>query len=532
MATANRTATRKLLLTATALLLASVGWVLFGGGPAPPPAPVVPPAPAAPAPSRPVITEAAAAELRPLPGEGTLVVELRYLGASQETSTLVSFAGELSGTVYGDQGQPVPGASLRVRGGPQDGLTAAADAAGAFRMLGLLPGTHLFEIGANGLTAARQQRILSRAPTRRDFFVGLPIGLLIEVRGHDAKPLAGATVDVGLGRQILETDEEGHVFFPAVPRGPRVLVGARAPGHVPLRIEMNLMPRNPGPDPVVIDLPKAGRIRGQVSSWPGPPLPTITVVPREDRPGSYSVAWDTWHQVPVGADGRFELDGLPTTRLVDVRVFHPRGVAEPPLFSVKPGAATPSTVRFNILRRDTRIAGRVVDPAGAGVGGALVVLEAADPAAVLGRLYPGLAEGPVSAVLPTPAALRRELRSASDGGFDFDYGDHPKGSGNLVLRASKEGYATARSLVRNARSNFSLVLRPVERASTLLLKAANSAPMPPVEWFLDGARTGGDGPELGPLLEGHYEISVVRGELVLEPVQVVYLGRRLEIVLG
>jgi len=531
MATANRPAPRKLLLAASAVLVVALGWVLFGsGGPEGPPAPPPAPAPADPADAPQALSAAGAAELRPLPGEGDLVVELRYLGASQEPETLVQHPGEMRGLVLGDQGQPVPGARLRVRGGPQDGLVADADSQGAFRMMGLLPGTHLFEIEVAGLVAARQQRVLSRAPTRRDFFVGLLTSLLIEVRGHDAKPVAGALVDVGFGRQLLESDEEGRVFFAGVPRGPRVLVGARAEGYVPLRLEMNLMPRNPNGDPVVLQLPRAGRIRGQVGSWPGHPLPTVTVVPREDRPGSYSVAWDQWHQVPVGPDGHFELDGLPTTRVVDVRVFHPRGVAEPPMRTVRPDAATPATVRFNILRRDTRIAGRVVDPDGNGVAGAQVLLEAAEPAKVLGRLYPGLAEGPVSAVLPTPAALRRELRSASDGGFDFDYGDHPKGSGHLVLRASKDGYATASSLVRNARSNYSLVLRPIERRSAVVLVANSGAPMPEVRWFLDGARVpGAAGAELGSLREGHYEVSVVRGELELQPRQVLHLERRLEI---
>ncbi len=521
---------RRAMWPAVAVLTAALGWVLLQESgtvaPAPAPAPTAPEAEADP------VEAAAPAELPELPGEGPVVVELRYLGADATADGLVERRGELRGRVLDDGGQPRPGARLTVRGGPQDGLSVTADDAGRYRFLGLLPGTHLVDLEAGGFRASASQRVLARAPTERDFVVGMPAPLLIEVRGADGEPLAGATVDVGLGRELLETGEDGRAFFPAVPRGPRVLVGARAADHVPLRLEMNLLPRNPGGEPVRIDLPRGGRVRGRVASWPGAPLPTVTVVPREDRPSSYAVAWDTWHEVEVQPDGRFELSGLPTTRVIDVRVFHPRGVAEPALRTVKPGPETPTTVRFNIRRRDTRIAGQVVDEQGRGVAGALVVLEAADPAAVLGRLYPGLAEGPVAAVLPTPAALRREWLTPSDGRFDFDYGDHPQGSGPLVLRASKEGYAPASSLVRNARSNFSLRLAPVGRDGEVRLRARNGKALPEVVWYLDGARAEAAGERFGPLLEGHYEVRVRRGEAELQPREVLLVAPRLELELG
>ncbi|RMH05232.1 MAG: carboxypeptidase regulatory-like domain-containing protein [Planctomycetota bacterium] len=525
-----RSVSARWLPAAAAVLLAVVGWVLLGPKAAPPSPPPAP-APTV-AEAEPDLAAAGAAELRPLPGEGPIVVELRSLGADDQADRLVRIDGELRGRVLGEGGEPRPHALLRVRGGPQDGLEAEADAEGAFRLIGLLPGTHLIEIRAGGFTAVRQQRVLAHGPTRREFIVGRAIPLALEVHGHDGEPLAGARVDLGAGGEVLETGEDGLVLFPAVPRGPRVVVAVSAPEHVPLRQELNLMPRNPGGAPVRIDLPRGGRIRGRVKSWPGPPLPVVTIVPREDRPGSWSVAWDTWHQLPIDPDGWFELKGVPPTRVVDVRVFHPGGVAEPEMRSVRAGVETPTTVVFNIIRRDTRISGRVVDPDGRPVPGARVVLEAADPAAVLGRLYPGLAQGPVAAVLPTPAALRREVRADGAGRFDFDYGDHPPGSGHLLLRASKEGYAAASSLVRNARSNFSLVLRPVPRDAEIVLRLPPGAAAPPVEWWLDGRRLDRDGPRLGPVDRGHYEVRVLRGDEELLPRQVLSAEPRLELELG
>lgn len=518
---------RPFLAAAALAVLASIGWVAFGDGRedpvAPPPAPLAPPLPA----DEPLAVAPAAAEPAPLPGDGPLLAELRYLGENNAADTLVVRRGVLSGHVLGDRGEPLADAVLTVRGGPSDGVRAVTDASGGYRMLGLLPGTHLFEIRVGAIHAGRQQRVLARNETRRDFVVGLAVPLQLELRGVENKPLAGARVAVDLGAQEGVSGEDGRVYFPTVPRGSRVLVEVRAGGHVPLRLELNLMPRASGVEPVVVQVPAGGRVRGQVRSWPGPPLPLVTVVPREDRPDSYSVAWDTWHQVPIEPDGWFVLEGLPATRTVDIRVFHPRGVSDPAMRTVRPGLASPATVVFNVLREDTRIAGRVVGPRDEPLAGAKVVLEASDPTAVLGRLYPGLAEGPVSAVLPTPAALRRELVTGPDGSFDFDYGDHPPGSGNLVLRAEKDGYAPAASLVKNARTSYRLQLRPVERDAALALLPEDA--LPPVEWYLDGARQPAAGALLDGLRRGSYELTVKRGDRVLVGPEVLELRGRVEV---
>lgn len=458
------------------------------------------------------LAQPAPAQLR---GEGPVVVELHWLGRAFDELAVVKRGGSLRGRVVGERGIPIPFSTVEILGGPQAKRSVECDQDGVYRLDGLLPGTHLFRITAGSMQAGRLQRILPRGPTRRDFFVAAPTSLLLKILGNDGKPLVGAEISGDLGMVFATSNDEGIAELFGISRGPRVLIDVNAEGHAATRHELNLLPTNPGVAVKLGPLPRSGRLRGEVKSWPGGPLPTISVAPRALRPASWTYQWERWHGVQTDPQGRYAIDGLPSSLTVDVRAEHPSGVSKPASRAVRPGAASPATASFVIVERKQTLAGVVRDAQGKPLGGVVVRLEAQDPLAVLGALYPGIRQGAATVQLPTPAALRRELRTGKNGKFTFSWADHPKGSGSLVLSASKDGYLPARSVVRNARSDFAMVMEPVKSNGKLSLETLSYQAFPEVEWWVDNRRQGESGPELGGLLNGSYRIRVSRGTLEL-----------------
>lgn len=495
--------------------LAATAWVLLQGAHGSPPA----------APGRDLLSEvktggAAAAALRPqalppLEGEGPLTVELRWLGGQEEERIVPRRAGTLEGRVLGPGGEGVARARLIVTGGPQDGLATVAGQDGRYRFLHILPGTHDFRIEVPGRTpVVRRQRVASRAPTRRDFLVGEATAFQLLVRDTEGVALDGARVVLGLGLHEAVTGPDGLATFSGIPAG-RPLLQVFAAGRVPLQEELNLPEGGARDAPVELPALRPGAVLvGRVRSWPGPPLPRVTAVPLADRPGD-QIAWESWHDLPTDAAGRFELHGLPPDRTVTVRVFHPMGVAKPALRSVRPDRNTRLALTFVIQRGEQRVSGRVEGPDGEPLAGARVVLESEDPAAVLAALYPGLAEGPVSTVLPVPAMLRREMRTGAGGRFDFSVTDHLPGTGPLVLTASRGGFRAARRRVQTVLSGLVLRLQPADLSGRVEVISRDGRPLPPVAWFLEGVEQPG-----APALQtGWYELRIRRGstEFLFEP---------------
>ena len=456
-------------------------------------------------------------ELIGLPGEGPIEVQLRVLGGAGSPSLIPKRGGSLKGRVYGANRTPLSDVWIEIASGPQAGMSTTSDSAGHYFLPDLLPGTHLFRVRAGTSMVGRMQRVLPKGQTRRDFFVGAASTLSFEVRSFENKPLAGAIVRVDLG-EGFQSGEDGMVAIPWVSKSPRVLVDVSAKGHAAVRSELNLLPPNEGLI-VLPPLPRGGIIRGTVPSWPGGPRPTITVVPRSTRPGGRQYQWERWQNVVIGHDTFFELSGLPTDVMVDVRVSHPKGVGKPQVRAVKANADSTTTVKFVVIRNYQRVKGRVVDDKGKGVSGAKVVLEAANPGEVLKAMFPGLREPGVSAQLPTPAQLRREVITSRGGRFDFTWADHLQGSGNLVLSATKEGWVSDRILVRNAMSDFALKLKPEDRSGAISLSLQQGrGKLPEVHWFLEGESLQADGrggASVSGLSLGRYSLEIRRGELIL-----------------
>lgn len=507
---------RWLPVAAGAALLGSVLWIFLQGGGEEPTQPasatdaLQPSAPKSDAPT-PGAADLGPDAVLPIPGEGPIFVELRWLGGAAEEPLAPRSAGSLTGRVLAASDEPLSGVLLSVAGGPQDGWSVRSDAEGRFRFPELLPGTHDFRLQAPGRpTVVRRERILSRGPTRRDFVVGAPVPLEVVVRGAENEPVEGALVRADHGVAEARTDAAGNARLDGVPGG-RVLVDVLADGLVPIRQEVLVRASLAGNESIELaPLQTGASVAGQVLSWPGGPLPRITAVPLADRPGD-NVLWEAWHDVLPDETGRFELKNLPVTRTVTIRAFHPEGVANPRQRALRPDPNTTPFVRFVFQRGDRRVTGTVRGPDGAPLSGVQLVLETMDPLAVLGELYPGLTDGAVSTTLPVPAPLRREAVTGADGRFDFTVSDHLAGTGHLQLTAAKEGYAAVRERISTARPDMTLRLSPADRTGRVELHARGNAELPELRYFLDGRAVEGV-----PWLEtGRYEVRIRRGEHLL-----------------
>jgi hypothetical protein len=484
----------------------------------------------------------AVVEAEPTPTwlDGSLVAELRFLGGFEQEKIRPKRAGGLEGRVLDHNGEPIGGVRLRIMGGPQDGWSTLSKEGGSYYFPELLPGTHYFELDVPGFgRAVRSQRVQMRGITQRDFQVAPKMGVDLEIRNHENKPLAGAKLIADLNGIETLSDENGIARLLGVVGGSRVLVTVRADGHVPVRVELNLRTQPSNAAPIAVPpLPKGGVIQGVVRSWPGNPLPQISIVPRSDRIGSHRYAWETWQGIEVGSDGRFRLENVPTSHLLDIRVFHPRGVAEPAHRAVRPTKEVPTTLSFVIKRGQGHIKGQVIDADGEAIPRAELVLESADPAALLGRIYPGLEKVPSTTQLPVPAAMRRELRADSRGRFEFAVGDHPKGTGSMVLTASAPGFQPRRISITRVHENLKMRLTPEDRSGVLELQVSDSAtqagePEPQLTWYLDGALAAEqpgyavDGLALHGLPVGVYEFVLRSGdEVVLQRSELKISGRQ------
>lgn len=474
--------------------------------------------------------EEAVAETGPTPTwlDGPLTAELRFLGGFEQEKIRPKRAGGLEGKILDHKGDGISGVRLRIMGGPQDGWSTLSKDGGRYYFPELLPGTHYFELDIPGFgRAVRSQRVQMRGMTRRDFLVAPKMGVELAIFNHENDPLPGAKLIADLNGEEVLTDEEGVGRLYGVVGGERVLVTVRAEGHVPVRVELNLRTQPSNSEPIAVPaLPKGGVIQGVVRSWPGNPLPQISIVPRSDRIGSHRYAWETWQGVEIGSDGRFRLDNVPTSHLLDIRVFHPRGVADPAHRAVRPTVEVPTTLSFVVKRGVGHVKGQVLDDNGEPVRRAKLVMESADPSALLGRIYPGLEKVPSTTQLPVPAALRRELSADSRGRFEFAVGDHPKGTGSLVLTASAEGFQPRRISITRSHEDLKVRLKREDRSGVIELEVADAAvaagaPKPELTWYLDGGLaeeqqgyTADDMSLLG-LPVGVYELIVRSGEKVV-----------------
>jgi hypothetical protein len=462
--------------------------------------------------------------------DGPLIAELRFLGGFEQEKIRPQRAGSLQGQVLDHNREGISGVRMQIFGGPQDGWSTISKKDGRYFFPELLPGTHYFELDIPGFgRAVRSQRVQRNGTTNRDFLVAPQMGVELEISDFENKPLQGAKLIADINGTEAVTDEMGIGRLFGIVGGDRVLVTVKAENHVPIRVELNMRTQPSNAAPIKVPaLPKGGIIQGTVRSWPGNPLPQISVVPRSNRIGTHRIAWETWQGVEVGVDGRFKLENMPTSHLLDFRVFHPKGVSEPAQRAVRPNSSSPTTLSFVIKRGQGRVQGQVLDADGNPIPKAKLVLESADPAAMLAHFYPGLAEAPSTTMLPVPAAMRRELKADTRGRFDLAVGDHPQGTGSLVLTASAPGFQPRRVSITRMHENLKVRLSPEDRGGVVKLEldpsiTAGTAGLkiPAVNWYLDGKMAEDqegfsvEGTQLLGLPVGQYELIVRAGEQVV-----------------
>lgn len=504
------------------LLLVALLLVVFSGpsdpadGPGGEPVPVMDLLP-----DKPEAAQLEIAEGRPLPGTGPLQVSLHFLGSRDDSLIEVQRPGVLAGVVYDAQGAGAAEVSLTILGGPQDGVRTFTEEDGSYRLPGLIPGLHMVRLEGRGiLPAVRMQRVTGRNQTRRDFYFGDPVSVELLIRDHKNKPLEGAVVQADLGLHQGKSGEDGVVTLDGVAGGRRVLLDIRADGHVPVRYEMNLFGGLLTGAPIELPpLPVGSRVRGVVKSWPGGPLPTVTMVPRASSIGAFQVAWETWQDVSTDREGRFVMEDVPITHLMDVRAFHPYGVCDPRVRAVQPSISSAATTEFVIRQAKAVVTVEVVDEDGRPVTGADLRLEAVNPDRVLKALYPGLGESQVGVRLPVPAQLLRTGRTGPEGEFEFALGDHPQGTGHLLLTVEKKGKRGARREVKTVGKHFRVELAELREDGVLQLERRDGGPIPTAEFEVDGEPV----ENAAGLEEGFYRVSVRRGEVSIKTVDQLWI---------
>jgi hypothetical protein len=251
------------------------------------------------------------------------------------------------------------------------------------------------------------------------------------------------------------------------------------------------------------------------------------LVPRATQPGAVLVAWENWQNIEVDREGRFVIENVPTTHLLDIRAYHPWGVSDPRMRAVTPSAFTAATVEFVIRQSNAKITGKVFGPDGQPKRGAALRLLAINPDKVLASLYPGLDNSPVGVRLPVPAQMQRQTVSAADGTFEIAVGDHIQGTGSYVLLASAEGLRTTRHEVKTVGQDLEVRLQAQDTQASVTLERLDEGPLPSfARWQLDGAAAGSEGLSLGELQEGLYRVKITRGSQTLWVHDGFYVDRR------
>jgi protocatechuate 3,4-dioxygenase beta subunit len=278
----------------------------------------------------------------------------------------------------GDSKKPVGGAHVEVR--TIATIEAAAGADGVAHLRGLRGGWVSLKVQASGYAPAFSTLQLPVAPGASDHqTVLLRRGVAVAGRVVDeaGKPVAGARVlpassasFFGGADERLDaatSDAAGRWKIAAVAPG-SWRFEATSPSHAPGQsAPVILSAGGAAPAEIVITLPAAGSLDGEVHSASGQPVPFATV--RVSSP-TESLGSGGARQASCDDAGRFHMDGLPR-RKASVLAAHESGSSDVTTLDL---ATTPEQKNLVlVLSQDGAIAGTVVTPKGQPVAEARVV---------------------------------------------------------------------------------------------------------------------------------------------------------------
>lgn len=325
--------------------------------------------------------------------------------------------GTVSGTVTDEEGQPFPGAEVRVTPeGQRDAArakSAKSDAKGFYAVRGLEPGTVAVSVRAKGRVTVEDE--VSVPATGIALFDARLVpgvrytGKVVDLEG---RPVEGARVTAREDRGPQQgfifflssesppaiTDKGGAFVLDGLEPTARYAVHVRHPRHLPAELPGLSGEAGGGLDDIEVLLEPAAWVTGTVTDAAGKPIPGARIL----APSEEDAGWRTLDfggisfRVWMGGDGemeegptkarsdaagRFEVGSLAPTAPGASLVLRARArgyfPGEVKVADLVAGAAR-AGVTFRLEAGKAVVAGRVVDDAGAAVPGATVSASAPD----------------------------------------------------------------------------------------------------------------------------------------------------------
>jgi Carboxypeptidase regulatory-like domain/PDZ domain len=317
---------------------------------------------------------------------GTLAQPLTIAAGGQSDVEIIMSVGlAFSGMVKSVDGKPVAGAqiSLRVQtpgqGGPlNDPISGRGDAAGRFRIAGLLPGNYMIIASAEG-RAPKMEPLSLQASLARDLVLEGTTGVSGVVLTSNGQPAPGAEIEAsvrpdGTNRMgsgdWATADSQGRFTLTRLGAG-KLAIAARQ-GNEAATLE-NLPIGSGQKTDLTIKLQPGGRVSGVVSWDDGSPAAELKVVGTQRGGGRGQ------REVRSAADGTFTVGPFPAGD-ISVVVMPPgertswSSLARPEQVDLKVAAGEHRTgVKLVASRRSGTISGIVLGPDGQPVAGASVL---------------------------------------------------------------------------------------------------------------------------------------------------------------
>lgn len=413
----------------------------------------------------------------------TVVARLADLGQAEETvrpdeaerlvHLVLSTGAGLTGQLLDASDAPVGGATLRLQqsqGGadplawsarvldPRGPLETTSDEQGSFSWEHLPPGTWDLAVRAGGYAEEAVPAIeLEEGRTRDLGLLHLTAGTALEgrVQDPDGAPLAGAQIFLSMSSAFFVSadepapdsisDTDGWFSIPDLRAGAQVDLEVRREGFVRRTLPGVVVAR----EPLSIELAPAARLAGVVLGEDGAAVSGAFVTAHQEA-GTAGPGGRVWADLPLShaptdADGRFELEELPSGRLR--LLVRADGWMPEERTGIEVGTATVESLTIR-LQRGAAIEGRVVAADGSPVSDAAVdVVESS------GRGFRG-------------------VRSDGDGRYRLE-GVEP---GQRVVGASAEdGRSTTRELeVIEGTNTLDLVFEPGWPVAGVVVDAAGA----------------------------------------------------------